>query len=106
VTRSDRGAATIYAAATGLVFVLAGLGVAMRAAAVVAAAQARAAADLGALAGAQWVSLGSACPHATDIVAANRAKVVSCRVIGLDLVVTAEVRGQTATARAGPVRAV
>jgi secretion/DNA translocation related TadE-like protein len=103
--RGERGAATIYAAVTGLVLVLAGLGVAMRAAAVVAAAQARAAADLGALAGAQWVGLGDACPHATDIVTANGAKLVSCHVIGVDLVVTAEVRGRTAMARAGPARA-
>jgi secretion/DNA translocation related TadE-like protein len=102
--RGERGAATIYALATGLVLVLAGLGVAMRAAEVVAAAQARAAADLGALAGAQWVGLGTGCPHATDIVTANGANLLSCRVSGIDLIVTAEVRGRTATARAGPVR--
>jgi secretion/DNA translocation related TadE-like protein len=100
----DRGAATIYALAVGLVLVLAGLGVAMRASDVVAAAQARSAADLGALAGAQWVAIGTACPHATDIVLANGASVVSCQVIGLDLMVTVDVRGQRATARAGPIR--
>lgn len=100
----DRGAATVYALAVGLMLVLLGLGVAMRAADVVAAAQARTAADLGALAGAQWVALGRACPHATEVVVANGAKLVSCQVVGIDLVVTVEVRGQAATARAGPVR--
>jgi secretion/DNA translocation related TadE-like protein len=76
----------------------------MRASDVVAAAQARTAADLGALAGAQWVALGEGCPHATEIVEANDAQLVACRVDGLDLTVTVDVRGQTATARAGPIR--
>ena len=101
----DRGAATIYAVAVGLVLVLVGLGVAMRAATVVAAAQARVAADLGALAGASWISAGTGCPHATETVHANGAEMVWCQVKGLDLVVTARVRDQMATARAGPVRA-
>ncbi len=102
--RRDRGAATIYALVVGLVLVLAGLGVALRAEVVVAAAQARIAADLGALAGASWVGAGAACPHATEVVRANGAETVLCQVKGLDLTVMAQVRGQTATARAGPVR--
>jgi secretion/DNA translocation related TadE-like protein len=102
--RRDRGAATIYSLAVGLTLALTGLGIAMRASSVVAAAQARTAADLGALAGAQWVALGDGCPHATDVANANGATLVACRVDGLDLIVTAQVRGQTATARAGPIR--
>ena len=103
----DRGAASIYVATVGLLFALAGLEVAVHAMAVVAAAQARTAADLGALAGAARAALGTeqACERAGGIVAANDAVMTSCRLDGLDITVTATVRGQWATARAGAVRA-
>jgi len=103
----DRGAASIYVATAGLLLALAGLGIAAHAMAVVAAAQARTAADLGALAGAARAALGSepACERAGGIVAANDAVMTSCHLDGLDVTVTATVRGQSARARAGAVRA-
>ncbi|GIH11564.1 hypothetical protein Rhe02_96310 [Rhizocola hellebori] len=101
----DRGAASIYVATVGLLLALAGLGVAVRAMEVVAAAQARAAADLGALAGAARAALGAeqACERAEVIVAANNATMTSCHLDGLEITVAATVRGQSAAARAGPV---
>ncbi len=103
----DRGAASIYAATVGLVLALTGLGISVRAMQAVAAAQARVAADLGALAGASRVASGAehACEQAGGIVVANGAAMSSCHLDGLDITVTATVRGQSATARAGAVRA-
>lgn len=102
----DRGAASIYAAVVGLLIVLAGLAVAMRASHLVAAAQAQAAADLGALAGAMQALSGEdpACARAADIATRNGAAVVSCTLDGLDLTLTVQVRDAQSTARAGPVR--
>lgn len=103
---NDRGAASIYAAAVGLTLTLTGLAVAVRGTQLVAAAQARSAADLGALAGAMRAGAGAAtaCVWAGEVVSANGGVMRSCTVDGLDVLVTAEVRGRTATARAGPVR--
>ena len=103
----DRGAASIYVATVGLVLAFAGLGIAVRAMEVVAGAQARAAADLGALAGAARAALGAeqACERAGGIVADNNATMTSCHLDGLDITVAATFRGRSATARAGPVRA-
>lgn len=102
----DRGAATIYSATVGLMLALTGLGIAVTAMEAVAAAQARAAADLGALAGASRVASGAehACERAGGIVTANGATMTSCHLDGLDITVTATVRGRSATARAGPLR--
>src|SRR5206468_1321308 len=46
---------------------------------------------------------GTACARAGDIVAANGARLLDCRVDGLDLVVSAGVGPARAAARAGPV---
>ena len=103
---ADRGAATIYAAVVGLLLVLAGLGIAVQASRLIRAAQAQAAADFGALAGARHAAFGAsaACTRAADIAARNDATVVSCRLDGPDLTLTVQTRDVQATARAGPVR--
>ena len=103
---NDRGAASIYAVAIGLTLTLAGLAVAVHGTQLVAAAQARSAADLGALAGAMraGAGVGIACVRAGEVISANGAVMRSCTVDGLDVLLTAEVRGRTAMARAGPVR--
>jgi secretion/DNA translocation related TadE-like protein len=87
-----------------------GLAGALGGAAASARHRAQAAADLGALAGARYAVDGSsvACARAAGIVEANGARLVGCRLEGVDLVVVAELpvvglgtaRG---TARAGPV---
>lgn len=102
----DGGAATIYATAVGLVLVLAGFGVAVRASDLIAAAEAGVAADLGALAGAAHAAGGPgvACARAARLANLNAAEVVSCRVEGLDLTLTVRVHQAVATSRAGPVR--
>jgi secretion/DNA translocation related TadE-like protein len=117
VTRSpDRGSATIWVLAAGLVLLLAGVSGATVGAAHVARHQAQSAADLAALAGAAHAVEGSgaACVRAAQIAAANDARVAGCQLNGLDLTVTVEVsppaivgagRPASATARAGPVRA-
>src|SRR5690242_19734995 len=74
--------------------------------------RAQSAADLGALAGAVRAveGAGVACPAAERIVRANGARMVACRVEGLDVVVTAQVSGPAGwgaaeqSARAGPER--
>jgi secretion/DNA translocation related TadE-like protein len=108
---SDRGSATLWVLAVGLLLVGAGLAGASVGAARVGRQQAGVAADLGALGGAVRVVEGAdaACARAAELVAANGARLTSCLVDGLDLLVTAEVtvpplhRTATATARAGPV---
>jgi secretion/DNA translocation related TadE-like protein len=112
----DRGAASIFVLAIGLVVVAAGAGGAAIGAARVGRHQARVAADLGALAGAGQAIYGEqvACARAARYVAANRGRMTSCRVDGLEVVVRAEVtvrplpglvRSAEAAARAGPVSA-
>jgi secretion/DNA translocation related TadE-like protein len=106
----------VWLLATGLVLLSAGLAGATIGAAHVARHQAQNAADLGALAGAARAIEGgqTACARAGELVAANRGRLLSCELGGLDLVVTVEVRPAVAlgpgrvaiaTARAGPVRA-
>jgi secretion/DNA translocation related TadE-like protein len=113
----ERGSASVWLLAVGLVLVAAGLAGTAVGAAHVAAHQARSAADLAALAGAARAVEGPAvaCARAAELVAANRARLVGCRLDGLDLTVTVEVRpagfaraavarAAHATARAGPPR--
>jgi secretion/DNA translocation related TadE-like protein len=113
----DRGAASLFLLALGLLFVLAGLAGAAVGAARVGRHEARTAADLGALAGAMHAIEGPevACAQAARLVAANGGRVTGCRVDGLEVVVHAEVavtplpgliRHATAAARAGPVYAI
>jgi len=110
----DRGAASILLLTVGLVLVLAGLGGATIGAARVARHQARNAADLAALAGATDAVFGEvvACARAADFAVANGARLTSCTVDGLEIVVRAEVtvrplpgvqRQAGASARAGPI---
>lgn len=112
----DRGAATILVLAIGLILMAAGVFGAGVGAARVGRHQARAAADLGALAGGAKAVFGAevACSRAAQFVGANRGRLTSCVVEGLEIVVRVEVdvrvaRGLTltavATARAGPVYA-
>ncbi|GIJ33386.1 Rv3654c family TadE-like protein [Micromonospora sediminimaris] len=111
----ERGGATICLLGVGLLFVVAGLFGAGAGAARVARQQARVAADLGALAGAARVLQDEpvTCARAAELVAANAARMVQCRIDGLDVLVTAEVivsplpgmtRSARATSRAGPLR--
>ncbi|MEH1012315.1 Rv3654c family TadE-like protein [Micromonospora sp. CPCC 206060] len=111
----DRGSATMWLLTVGLVLAVAGLFGAAVGAARVARHEARAAVDLGALAGAGRALDGPvvACSRATDIAARNGGRVTGCELDGLDLVLTVEVtveplpgwsRRAVATARAGPVR--
>ncbi len=102
----DRGSASLWLLGVGLAVVLLGAVAATVASAVVARHRAQAAADLGALAGAARAAQGeaAACARAAELVRANRARLVGCRLDGLDLVVTAEVGPARASARAGPVR--
>jgi len=105
----------VWLLAVGLVLVLTGTAAAGLAAAIVARHRAQAAADLGALAGAVHAAEGEgvACAAAADVASANDAQLVSCRLDGLDLVITARVEvggtgaalDASATARAGPARA-
>ncbi len=114
--RADRGGATIWLLASGLLVVLLGAAMAGVGAAVVARHRAQAAADLGALAGAQHALPGEqeACARAASIVAAHGARMVTCRLDGLDILVTAAVSpagyaalagAAQASARAGPADA-
>jgi secretion/DNA translocation related TadE-like protein len=111
----ERGGATVCLLAVGLVFVLVGLFGAALGAARTARHQARNAADFGALAGAGRALDGDgvACGRADELARANGGRLVACRLDGLDVIVTTEVRvaplpwltrTATATSRAGPVR--
>ncbi|MGC4745350.1 Rv3654c family TadE-like protein [Micromonospora sp. DT201] len=111
----ERGGATVLLLAIGLVLVLFGTFGAAVAAAGMAGQRATVAADLGALAGAARAFDGDAmaCASAADIAGRNGARLVDCRLDGLDLLVTVEVaftplpgltRVAASTARAGPVR--
>lgn len=112
VALDDRGSASVAMLAVitaAFVFGIAAFGVC---GAVVANRRAQAAADLGALAGAQVVATSSACEHATEIALRNHGRVTSCDVEGVDVLVTVRVPftgmlGATgasaiAQARAGP----
>jgi len=112
----DRGAASIFVLAIGLLMVAAGLAGVAIGNARVARHHAQNAADLGALAGAMRAIYGEpeACARAGRLVAANGGRMTGCRVTGLEIVVRAEVevrplprvlRQAEAVARAGPVYA-
>lgn len=114
--RADRGAASLWLLAVGLVLLSAALVATMVGTAHVARHRAQAAADLGALAGAVRVIEGEqiACARAGQLVAANGARLVDCRLDGIDLTVRVQLTPApalrlpgpaTATARAGPIRA-
>ncbi|MEU4559240.1 Rv3654c family TadE-like protein [Actinoplanes sp. NPDC023936] len=112
VEARDRGAASILVLAFGLVLLAGGLAGAALGSAQVARREARNAADLGALAGAQQAVLGAgpACRAAARIVELNRARLTSCVLEGLDVVVRTEVPADhfgtaEAAARAGPLHA-
>ncbi|GAA3347411.1 flp pilus-assembly TadE/G-like family protein [Amorphoplanes nipponensis] len=113
-TVDDRGAASIFVLALGLVLVAAGIAGAAAGAARVGRHQARTAADLGALAGAARAVEGSeaACARAERLAFANGARMTGCRLDGLEIVIEVRVavtplpgltRYATAAARAGPV---
>ncbi|HLU33609.1 MAG TPA: Rv3654c family TadE-like protein [Natronosporangium sp.] len=113
---SDRGAASVWLLAAGLVLVAAGMVGATLGAAQVARHRAQSAADLGALAGAARALAGpaAACARAAEFIAHNDGRLTACTLDGLDLTVTASIPAApavlpgvaaTATARAGPVRA-
>jgi len=116
--RSDRGSASLWLLAVGLVLVAVALVSAAVGAARVARHQAQVAADLGALAGAARVveGLDAACKRAAAFAAENGGRLRTCLVEGLDLQISVEVavpalpalagtaRVATASARAGPVR--
>jgi secretion/DNA translocation related TadE-like protein len=112
----DRGAATVWLLAAGLVLVAMGVAAAAVGSAAVARHRAETAADLGALAGAMHAVEGeqSACARAAAIVAANGGRLARCGLNGFDLTIAVEVpvrpvrgvaRTAHAAARAGPVRA-
>lgn len=118
-SRPDRGAASLWLLAAGLVLVFAGMAGAAVGAATLARHRAQVAADLGALAGARHAVDGGpvACPAARRVAAANGGRLAACQLEGLDLTVTVEVPVSLpalgsgpvagtarATARAGPVR--
>jgi secretion/DNA translocation related TadE-like protein len=114
--RRDRGAATVFVLAVGLVLVLMGVAGAAVGAARVGRHRAQAAADLGALAGAARAveGAGPACARASRFAQVNAGLVTSCQVSGLEIIVRIEVtvtplpgltRRAAAAARAGPVYA-
>jgi secretion/DNA translocation related TadE-like protein len=97
---------------TGLVFVLVASAVAFVGSATLARHRARAAADLAAFGAAlrAWDGELAACARADELSGRNAARLVACRLEGLDAVVTVEVDSglpgvgsARASARAGPV---
>lgn len=112
-SEDDAGVSTVLGALmVGLLIVVTGVCVRLGGA-MLARQQAETSADLGALAGAAAVLQGSdaACGKAARVVVANRGRLISCSVAGLDVLVEAEVPVPTfggtasARARAGPVSA-
>ena len=111
--RSDQGSATVWILAIGLALASAAVAIAMAGAGTLARHRAQAAADLAALAGALRTFEGeqAACQRAAEISARNGARLVSCHLDGLDVVVAVEVAPVRlagigvagAAARAGPV---
>lgn len=109
----DRGSASVWVLAIGLVVIVVAQAFAMVGAATVARHRAQAAADLAALAGALRVLDGEsvACARAAEVSARNGAGLVACRVDGFDVIVTVEVAATgpgawgaaQRSARAGPV---
>lgn len=107
---SDRGSASIWLLGIGLAVVAFASLAAVAGCLLVTRHQARAAADLAALAGAARAFEGEspACQRAAAVARAQHAVVTVCNLEGLDLVVTVAVSGPagrgtlTAAARAGP----
>jgi secretion/DNA translocation related TadE-like protein len=108
----DAGSASILVLAIGLSIMMVAMGVMAVGDAIVARHRAQAAADFGALAGALVATSGPAfaCGRARELVGANGARMVSCEMSGLDVIVRAEVDAHggwgaaRASARAGPDR--
>ena len=98
----DAGVATVLACVCVTLLLIVTVAVVQVAGAVVAARRAAAAADLGALAGAAVILQGAdeACARAARIIAANRAVMSGCEVLGLDVRVRV-----TVTVRLGPLDA-
>jgi len=99
----DAGVATVLACVCVAILLVVTVAVVQVAGAVVAARRASAAADLGALAGAAVVLQGNevACARAARVIAANRAIMSGCEVLGFDVRVQVQV-----TVRIGPLDAV
>ena len=115
-TEGERGSATVWVLAAGLVIVVAALAAVAVGAAIVARHRAQAAADLAALAGAAHAVEGqdAACAWAARLAADNGGQLVACSLDGWDLTVSAAVAPAgvaalagtaSASARAGPVDA-
>ncbi|NJC82028.1 flp pilus-assembly TadE/G-like family protein [Planosporangium mesophilum] len=113
--RSDRGSASLWLLGVALAVLAFAGAVAAAGSVLVARHRAQAAADLGALAGAVLAVDGepAACDRAGQVVAANGAGLVACRLDGLDVVISAQAEPVSlgrpfgparAWARAGPVR--
>lgn len=116
IQERDRGAASIFVLAVGLVLVVAGLAGAAVGATRLGRHRAQVAADLGALAGDAKAIHGeqTACARAAQFATANGARTTACTVTGLEIVLRVELpirplpgltRQATAVARAGPVDA-
>jgi secretion/DNA translocation related TadE-like protein len=111
-SRDDAGSATLLVMAMAGVLVLLGAALAVVTALVAAHRAAQSAADLAALAGARGVGSGSdGCASATQVAAANGARVTACVVTGRVVDIEVEVPGPhwlgqtadlTARSRAGP----
>ena len=110
----DRGSASVWVLAAGVVIVAIAAAFASAGSAIVARHQAGGAADLAALAGAAYVVEGvaPACEEATRVALANGGRLLSCQLDGWDVVVTVAVTPKgpaglvgsaRASARAGPV---
>lgn len=113
---SDRGSASVWLLAVGLVITVVALAGAALGAAQVTTHRAQTAADMGALAGAARAAHGrsAACARAAELAAANGGRLARCDLAGLELTVTVAVDRPAvlgpgpavrASARAGPVRA-
>ncbi|MCW2797228.1 Rv3654c family TadE-like protein [Nocardioides sp.] len=112
--RDDRGSASLFAIGCLAALLLLGAALGVVAAMVRAHRLAQSAADLAALASASSAARGEdACAAGAAIADANDARLLSCRVEGLEVVVSAEVDGPhwlgqvadlAAEARAGPAR--
>ncbi|WP_239676441.1 Rv3654c family TadE-like protein [Natronosporangium hydrolyticum] len=108
----DRGSASLWLLAVGLMLLAAGLAGAAIGDAQLARHRAQSAADLGVLAGAARAHYGAelACARAEELIFANGGVLRECRLVGLELTVTVEVvatvagRPATAVARAGPLQ--
>jgi secretion/DNA translocation related TadE-like protein len=116
MSESDRGSASLWLLGVGLAVLAFAGAVAAAGSALVAQHRAQAAADLGALAGAVRTGEGSAaaCDRSREIVEVNGARLVECRLDGLDVVVGVVAAAASLVravgrprgwARAGPVRA-